>query len=179
MAFENPEELEISLVGQTLTSIKFYNVNDSYFVFDQKNLAVIDGGIELVFGERILAIAWNTEKELFDVNTSSVKPLLGALDFYQIDSAEFPFQQDILGSRVTALKAKWNWYNNLDDELEPVGEKQYILIEVVFSFENGHHFQVATISYEIENKSIHKARFDSQGELLLSLDRVIEIEGIG
>lgn len=77
---------------------------------------------------------------------------------------------------MTAVTAKWNWYNNLDDELEPVGEKQYILIEVVFSFENGHHFQVATISYEIENKSIHKARFDSQGELLLSLDRIVEIE---
>lgn len=64
MAFEKPEELETSLVGQTLTSIKFYNVNDNYFVFDQKNLAVIDGGVELVFGEGILAIAWNAEKEL-------------------------------------------------------------------------------------------------------------------
>lgn len=178
MAFENRDELELSFLGRILTSINLYNVNDNYFVFDPKNLAVIDGGIELIFEERILAIAWNAEKELFDVNTCSVKSLLGDLDYYQIVSTELPFTQKFLGSKLKSIKAKWNWYYNLDDELEPVGEKQYILIEVVLSFENDQQFQIAAISYAIENKNIHKAKFDSQGELLLSIDRIVEIESV-
>ncbi len=178
MAFENIEELEQSFIGRTLTSMNFYNVNDDYFVFNPDNLAVIDGGIELMFEEGILVIAWNAEEELFDVSTNSIKSLLADLDYYQVDSGDLPLGQQLLGSKVASLKAKWNWYQNLDSELMPAGAKQYILNEVIFSFENGHIFQVATINYTIENRSIQNAKFDSQGELLLSVDRIVDIESV-
>ena len=105
MAFENIEELEQSFIGRTLTSMNFYNVNDDYFVFNPDNLAVIDGGIELMFEEGILVIAWNAEEELFDVSTNSIKSLLADLDYYQVDSGDLPLGQQLLGSKVASLKA--------------------------------------------------------------------------
>lgn len=57
MAFENIEDLESTFINQKLKSIKLYNVNDNYFVFDPKSHAVIDGGVEFIFEEEILSIA--------------------------------------------------------------------------------------------------------------------------
>lgn len=176
MAFENTDHLASTFIGQELKSIKLYNVNDKYFVFDPKIHAVIDGGVEFIFEEQTLSIAWNMELEHFDVHPSAVKPLLNDIDYYEIDLADIPFVGDILNSKLQSLKAKWGWYYNLDDELEPIGEKQCFPFEIIFSFENGHQFQIAMVAFDIENKKMCNVKFDVGGQLLLALDGIHEIE---
>lgn len=176
MAFENIEDLESTFINQKLKSIKLYNVNDNYFVFDPKSHAVIDGGVEFIFEEEILSIAWNMDVEHFDVHPTVLKPLINEVDYYEIDSADIPFVQDIFDSRLQSINAKWGWYFNLNDELEPIGEKQYFPFEVIFSFENGRQFQIAMVAFDIENKKMCNVKFDVGGQLLLALDGIHEIE---
>ena len=175
MAFENTHELEQHLLGKILTSIQLYNVNDNFLVFNTNTLAVIDGGIELTFEDHKLVIAWNAEMEMFDVNTSSIQPLLGHLNYYLIDPTDLAVGQQLVGSKLVSIKTKWNWFQNINDELEPVGAKQYILDEIILTFENDKTYQIATIEFSVENKNISNATFDNQGELLLSVDQIIEI----
>jgi hypothetical protein len=178
MAFENTDVLELNFLGKKLTSIQCYNIKDKYEVFNPNTLAVIDGGVELTFDVHKLVIGWNAELELFDVVTTSIEPLLGDLDHHPIDSAELPIGQVLIGSKLISMDTKWNWFQNLDDKSKPVGQKQHILKEVIFTFQTGHMLQLATIQYTIENKNLSKAQYDSQGELLLAYDQIIEIADV-
>lgn len=175
MAFENTEKLNLMFEGKKLTGIKFYNVNDNYFVFNETKLAIIDGGVEFDFEDEKLVLAWNAELELFDNNTESAESLLAHLDYYQIDSNDLPLGIDLLGHKVESIETKWNWYQKLNDELEPYGSNQYVTKEIVITFQSKRILQVATITYEIENKSIKEPKYDYQGNILLSVDNVIEI----
>jgi hypothetical protein len=178
MAFENTDVLELNFLGKKLTSIQCYNVNDKYVVFNPDSLAVIDGGVELTFEEHKLVIGWNAVLELFDVNTSSIEPLLGDLDYYPIVSTDLPLGHDLIGSKLISMDTKWNWFQNLDDDLKPVGQKQHILKEVIFTFQSGQILQLAAIQYTIEDKNLSKAHYDSQGELLLAYGQIIEIADV-
>jgi hypothetical protein len=60
--------------------------------------------------------------------------------------------------------------------MEPIGPKQYIPMEVILRFENGHTFQIAAIQYEIEDRKLSNVSYDCQNELLLSVDQIVPIE---
>jgi hypothetical protein len=178
MAFENTDVLELNFLGKKLTSIQCYNVNDKYVVFNPDSLAVIDGGVELTFEEHKLVIGWNAELELFDVVTTSIEPLLGDLDYHPIDSAELSIGHLLIGSKLISMDTKWNWFQKLNEKSKPVGQKQHILKEVIFTFQSGQILQLAAIQYTIEDKKLSKAQYDSQGELLLAYGQIIEIADV-
>ena len=164
MTLTDTEELESKLTGRVLTNMQFFNVNDNYFVFSPKSQVVIDGGIVLTFNDYQVVIGWSEELELVALTTNSIETLLGKMDFYQIPTDEL-VPDGIIGSVVVSAQTTWNWYYDLDDELEPIGEKQYIPYELVLQLEGEHSIQIAAIAYQIENKNIHSPMFDSQGEL--------------
>ncbi len=176
MALEQTESFGLTLPGKRLTSIQFYNVNENYFVFHPKSLAVIDGGVELDFEGQKLVIGWNSERALFDVDTNSIKPLLGEEDYYQIESADLQIGQNLIGSSLISLEPKWNWFQETNDEMEPIGPKHYIPMEVILRFENSHTFQIAAIQYEIKDRKLSNVSYDCQNELLLSVDQIVPIE---
>lgn len=178
MAFENTDVLELNFLGKKLTSIQCYNVKEKYVVLNPNTLAVIDGGIELTFEEHKLVIGWNAEMELFDVVTNSIEPLLGDLEHHSIDSTELPIGQSLIGSKLISMDTKWNWFQELDAKSKPVGQKQHILKEVIFTFQSGHMLQIAAIQYTIEDKKLSNVHYDSQGELLLSYNQIIEIADV-
>ena len=178
MAFENTDVLELNFLGKKLTSIQCYNIKDKYVVFDPNSLAVIDGGVELTFEEHKLVIGWNAELELFDVVTTSIEPLLGDLDYHPIDSAELSIGHLLIGSKLISMDTKWNWFQKLNEKSKPVGQKQHILKEVIFTFQTGHMLQLAAIQYTMEKENLSNAQYDSQGELLLAYDQIIEIADV-
>jgi hypothetical protein len=178
MAFENTDVLELNFLGKKLTAIQCFNVKEKYVVFNPNTLVVIDGGVEFTFEEHKLVIGWNAEMELFDVVTSSIEPLLGDLDHHPIDSAELSIGQNLIGSKLISMDTKWNWFQELDAKSKPVGQKQHILKEVIFTFQTGRMLQLATIQYTIEDNNLSKAQYDSQGELLLSYNQIIEIADV-
>ncbi|MEZ4800294.1 MAG: hypothetical protein R2809_11075 [Flavobacteriales bacterium] len=150
MAFENTEDLKRLILGKTLTSIRLFNVNDNYFAFNPDNLAVIDGAVELIFDDQKLIIGWNFDAEFFDVSTDTVESLLGEADYYQIDPSDLPIGLDLMGLNVISLEAQWSWYYNLDDELEPIGPKQFVPLEVIVTLDNNSKIQLATTTLKLK-----------------------------
>jgi hypothetical protein len=174
MTLNETEELASKLIGQVLTDMQFFNVNDNYFVFSPKSQVVIDGGVVLTFNDYQLVIGWSEELELVVLTTNTIETVLGKLDFYQIPTDEL-LPDGIIGTAIISAQTTWNWYHDLDDDLEQIGEKQYIPYELVLQLEGEHSIQLASIAYRIENKNIHNPMYDSQGQLLVSIDKMVAI----
>ncbi|MBK7441703.1 MAG: hypothetical protein IPL12_04980 [Bacteroidetes bacterium] len=175
MGFINIENFESQYSGKSLTDIKYFTVNESITLLDANYLAIIDGGIELDFEGSKLVIAWNVDIELFDTANTSINEVFGDLEFYQIDSNSLPLGKSLLGRKLIGLKPKWEWFNNLDDELEPTGPKQYFLIELILFFEDQQSLQLATINYDLEKNEMKQASYDTVGELLIALNQILDI----
>lgn len=175
MAFENTDDINLLFIGKKLSSIKLYQINDEFIVLNPTKSAVIDGGVELDFEGSKLVIGWNSKDEWYDSNTSSFSSLIGKLDYYQIDSNELPLGKNLIGHKVNSLTTKWNWFQKLNNKMDAIGSHQYVLQEIVFTFEKGRTLQIATIHYDIENNTINNVLYDSYGELLLSVDEIVEI----
>ncbi|MEZ4951913.1 MAG: hypothetical protein R2784_21340 [Saprospiraceae bacterium] len=175
MAIEKTADLAHFLVGKKLTSINLYNENDHFLCFNQKKLALIDGGIELGFDKEIISLAWNEKEELFDIAMSPADGLLGSLDYYQISTKDLPIGSDLQGLTIKSANVQWSWYQNVDENFEPIGEKQYIPIELIIEFDHGRVLQIATVDCNIEDGKIQSVSFNSEGELLLSVDTIFEI----
>jgi len=176
MAFHTTEELNFLLPGKIIESVKCYNVNNDLLIFNPKGHAVIDGGVELQLNDLTLSIGWSPELELFDVSTNPISTIFGDLDYYQIAINQLEIGQDMVGSRIASLNTKWNWYQDLNDEHESIGGKQFILYELILTFENSRTLQIATINYSLEDNSLQNLTYHSQVELLVAADRIIAIQ---
>ena len=178
MAFHTTEELNFLLPGKIIESVKCYNVNNDLLIFNPKGHAMIDGGVEIQLNDLTLSIGWSPELELFDVTANPISTLLKKLDFYQIDTKQLEIGSDLVGLKIISCSTKWNWYKDLNDDFEPIGNKHYILNELILTLENGRTFQLATINYKLDNNGIQDVTFDSQGELMLSADTIIPIQSL-
>lgn len=178
MAFHTTEELNFLLPGKIIESVKCYNVNNDLLIFNPKGQAVIDGGVEIQLNDLTLSIGWSPELELFDVTVNPISTLLKKLDFYQIDTKQLEIGSDLVGLKIVSYSAQWNWYQDLNDDFEPVGNKKYILNELILTFENGRTFQIASINYKLDSNGLQDLILDSQGELMLSADTIIPIQSL-
>lgn len=177
MALATTTELELILLGKKIVHIGYFNVNDNFVVFDPKGMAIVDGGITIQCEDVSLSIAWNEEKELFDVTTEPIETLLQNLDFYQIPREDIPMGSYLTGQEIEEMQVQYNWYQELDDDLELTGPKKYIIEELVIQFHSKDVLQIATIDYSIENKTLTNPTFNCQGALLVTLNNRIPIEG--
>ncbi len=176
MGLINIENFESEYSGKILTSIKYFTINESITLLDANYLAIIDGGIELNFEGSKLIIAWNVDIELFDTANTSINEVFGDLEFHQINSNTLPLGKSLLGCKLLTIKPKWEWFYNLDDELEPVEPKQYFLIELILLFENQQSLQLATIKYDSEKNEMKQSGDDTVGDLLIVLNQIIPID---
>lgn len=172
---QNTSEFESRFLGKRITKISAFNVNNPFWVFDLNSLAATDGGIEIEFEDEKMVVGWHHELEMYLADTVSVKSLLGPIPHYQILSAELPLLKKLVGSKLVSLKAKWDWYQDLNDDLEPFGEKQYVPKDFFLTFQDGQILQIATVSFDIENDTIHNPVYDSCGQILISVGKVFEI----
>jgi hypothetical protein len=175
MAFDETETLSTWLIGEQLQNIALYQVNEHYFVFNPTTI-VIDGGIVLDFGNKKLSIGWNAEKELIDSSTDSINSLLGELEYYTLEDDEIAIMTCVTGRNVVNIEIKWSWYNDVNDDFEFIDGDRYIIEEIIIEFEGGVHLQIATIDYTVEDRKIHKPVFSCQGEILVTTNRILDIQ---
>ncbi len=177
MAFNETDKLESWLKGEQLFKIEFYNVNENYFVFDPNTL-IVDGAVVLDFGVKKLVIGWNEERELLDSTTEPMTTLLGNLEYYKIEDDGQEIANALIGRKIVSSRVKWNWYNEIDENLEFIAGDRYIIEDIVLEFEDGAHIQIATVEYTIEEGRISSPVYSSQGEILVTTKEILEIQTI-
>jgi hypothetical protein len=176
------EELEQSVkekvLDKEITDIKVFNVDDSYSEFVPDSQWVVDGGIQIEFGNQFICVGWNFVNAGFDFSLSkTADQILGEAPYYQINLQKMKGLADFVGSRIRDIKFKWEFYQELDEEGKPKQEKVYTPVELLLEFDYNAFLQIAEIEFRINPKvfEISTAKFNIFGQLLLSVNKRIEI----
>jgi hypothetical protein len=166
------------LLNKELTAIEFYTINDKYWVFDEEKVWVLDCGVQLTFGEEHFTFAWNSEKQFYEHHIGKVEEITGDHEIKALHAAELEGIQKLFGKKITSAKYQWNFYHDLDDNFQPVEQKNYMPMEMILTFENESVLQLAGINFKVdtENKTITDLTFDSTGDFLVALNHTFEIK---
>ena len=117
-------------INQIIKEIRLYHVNDNYMAIDPEHKWVIEGGVEFVFDEYTVSLAWNNEMQLYDILQGEIETLTGDLDIYEMDFSDHPNITKIPGKKIQEIQFNWTWYQKMDEEMELVEEKTYIPQEI-------------------------------------------------
>lgn len=178
MALKNTENFSNQFIGKQLTDIRLYNINTDYLLYEPNACIVIDGGVELHFGEEVLSIGWNETSELVDLAQTPLANFVDELVLLPIRTKEFNPEALLLNKSVKSLEIKWNWYQDVDHNLDTKGTLNYIPIQMNFTFEDNCTLQIAAVSYETKKNEIAYFYSDSENELLIAYNRQVDIKEI-
>lgn len=178
MALKQTSNFTNQFIGKQLTDIRLFNINEDYLLYEPNACIVIDGGVELHFGEEVLSIGWNETTELIDLAPKPLANFVDELILLPIRSKEFKPEALLLNKSVKSLDIKWNWYQTFDNKLKTIEELNYIPLELLFTFEDNSFLQVAAVSYDIRKGEVKYFYSDSENELLIAYNRKIDIKEI-
>ncbi|MCG8321456.1 MAG: hypothetical protein MI921_18275 [Cytophagales bacterium] len=167
--------IEKFLLNRTLTDIEFYNINPYYFSPDPDKTWIINGGIELTFDDDNFSFGWNEKKEFFEAIPGSFDALMTDLTFESLGAQNVRGLQDLIGKSVSNLKFKWNFYQEYDEDFKLKEEKKYMPFEIIIEFNDGNFLQISAVDCEIYTDKIGEIIYDSQAQLLISLNERFEI----
>ena len=176
---ESATKITAHLVNQKIAGIQFFNLNDSYFIFDPNSIWVFDTGIQLTLESGIFSFGWNSEFDGFDYSTEKTMDQLQTDEtVYTIDPEETKALEQLIGATITDVSYEWDYYQDYDEFAQLKEEKIYVPVQIKLQLDNDHTLQLAALRYGIhpETKQIAKANFDLQGQLFVSLNNVLEVE---
>jgi len=162
-------------VNQIVKDIKFYHVNENYMAIDPDHKWLIEGGVEFVFENYSVSLAWNNEMQLYDIIQGTIEELTEDLDIYEMDFDDHPNVMKIPGKKIEEVTFNWTWYQKMDEEMELVEEKTYIPQEIRIQFEDNLLLQLATIVFQSRDKMIEKPIFDSQSVILVTINQPVHV----
>lgn len=176
---ELDKKIKLHLIGKEITGIEIFNINDNYYVFNPESLWAFDGGIQISFGETFLSWGWNYETEIFEFSTEKKTiELLGNANFYQVDPTQILKIHELKGSRIKDVKIKWEFYQDINEDFEPIGERIYTPVNIILIFESKSFLQMATLNFMISGKpfKIINAQYDLAGKMLFSINDEITVD---
>jgi hypothetical protein len=176
---ELKKKIEELLIGKEIKSIKIFNVNDSFFVFEATASWVFDGGIEIITEENILTLAWDHLNDGFSFKVDEgVESLLEGADYYQVEDEITSGVQNTSKQLVESLNLKCQFYQEYDENAQLKEEKTYVPTELVIRFNEDQLIKIALIDFGIDpaTKQIGIAQYDLFGRLYLSLNEDLEIK---
>ena len=144
-------------------------------VFDPDHKWVIEGGVEFIFETYVISFAWNSNMQLFDMIQGQIEELTDEMDIFELDLTDHPYISKIPGMKIEEINFSWNWYQQMDDEMELVEEKTYIPQEIKIKFGEDILLQLATIIFKLKDKQIQKPTFDSQSMMLVTVNQPVEV----
>lgn len=176
---DTTEEKEIKrhILGKPLTAIEFYNLNRNYLVPDENHIWIIDGGIELCFGSDVFSFAWSDTNQFYMHCREKIGTLTGEMKTAPLGATEIEGIRELIGKKITGAEIVWNWYSDMDENYEPTDVMHYMPMGIDLLFDNGSRLQLAAIKYALDpaTVSVIDPTYDSEGELLITLDHLLEI----
>lgn len=177
MKIQNNTELESFFAEKTLTAVKLAQVNDSFNVFYPNKQIAIDGGVELLIDDQPFFFGWKIQLEAIESGTYSLKESLGEIEHYILNDNDIMVASQFIGQKIISVNATWNIYEKMSDEEYPELVPVDVMEQIILEFENGKTLQIAAISYEEKDGKITDAKWDLHGEILVSANDVVPIEG--
>ena len=166
------------LIGKTISNIKLYNINDEYYAFYEESHWVFDGGIQFNLDDSIACWGYDYENEMFEFSfNKEITEYLDEIDYYQLETENIKGVSELQGAKIKDVVIKWEFYRNIDENLEPFGEKIYVPIEIILYFDFNMTLQLALIDFEINEEPFKMVDpiYALEGEILYSFNKKVKI----
>ena len=170
------ELLNSQLLNKTLNDIEFFDQFLEYISPDDKLFWLVDGGIQLKIDDAYFSFAWSYDDEFFNLVPKKVNEISQELQFQNLEAKQEPKIKNLIGSTITHVESKWNTYQDLDDDLQPSGEIKYMPLEIIIHFSNLCFLQIAAIRCEVDDLKLLGMFYNSESDLLISLNKKVEIK---
>ncbi len=163
------------LLNKTINDIEFFDTDLIYVSPDMEHTWIVDGGIQFKIDNDYFSFAFTTEQEFFNTFSLKVEELNNDFPLESLEAKNLEQVNSIIGTKITDVKAIWNFYNELDENFEEIAEKKYMPFEIILYLDNKSFMQIAVVDYVMENNSLKDLRYDSERELLISVNKKFEI----
>ncbi|NJO69918.1 MAG: hypothetical protein HC830_12125 [Bacteroidetes bacterium] len=167
------QALKSLFINKTLQDIEFYDSDMRYFSPDMEKTWIVDGGIEFNLDGEFVSYVFSAEQDFFNVFVEKLENLNERFESKNLGARDVPALDALVGKKVTGIEAKWNFYTELDEDFEPTGDKKYMPIELIVTFDDSSFLQLAAIQYNIQENQLINFQFNSERELLISLNKKI------
>lgn len=158
-----------------LMDLKIFQVNQYYYQEKSGNLFVFEG-IEMKFSKGFFSIGFSSEYEYNMFQATPFHELYEGENDREINTTETQKLSVLIGKKIVDVSFKTAEFNEVVDYTMKV-EKVTRIVEVLLTFETNETLQIATVNYDYEeNKPPKNYRYDITGELLISLNHIIEIK---
>jgi hypothetical protein len=169
------EQINKLLVGKTLNDIEFFDSDLLYVSPDMDHEWIVDTGIQLQLDDVFFCFAFTGEQEFFNVFPKKIEELGNEFETKALGARDVADINTIIGATITDVKARWNFYTELNDDIETYGDKKYMPFELILYFSNGSMLQIAAMNYEMLENKLVNLQYCSERELLISVNKIIEI----
>ena len=172
---QRENRIRVHLIGNSIQNITCYTLEDSYFITEDQNTVITNVGIEMQVKGITFSFGWIPELELIDFQNDALNkdydvPVNKMEEF---SSNLTTYVQD---KEIEEIDFQWNFYHEADENLEPLGEPNYIPVEMLVTFSDGSRLQLAAMSYHFQEGMISDMFFDSQEDVLISIDKQLKID---
>lgn len=158
-----------------LMDLKIFQVNQYYYQEKSGNLFIFEG-IEMKFSKGFFSIGFSSEYEYNTFQATPFHELYEGENDREINTTETQKLSGLIGKKIVDVSFKTTEFNEVVDYTMKV-EKVTKIVEVLLTFETNETLQIATVNYDYEeNKPPKNYRYDITGELLISLNHIIEIK---
>lgn len=173
-------KLKDFILNKPLTSIEFYNTDQGYMAVDEEHTWIIDAGVQLGFGDALFSFGWNSETQQYEQHYGKLETLADGMEIGGLDAASVPAVHALISQQISNAEIVWNWYSELDENYEPTDVKHYIPMGILLHFSNGSTLQLAGARYQldIQTQQLKNVIYDSESQLLVSVDKIIEIRQV-
>ncbi len=175
---EKHEELiEQIFVNKILKDVEFFDTDAKYLSPDMDQTWIIDGGVQFQLDDDFFSFAFTSKMEFFDLYDKKIDQLNNEFSVESLGAKDVERISYLINKKITSIEVKWNYYAELDENLDLKPEKNYMPVEIILYFDDSRNFlQLAVIDYGIRNGDLCGLQFDSSGDLLISANKRLKIQ---
>lgn len=162
-------------LNKTLNDIEFFDTDLRYISPDMDQTWIVDGGVQFNMDDKYVSFAFSGLQQFFNVFPGKVEDLHNEFELKFLGARDVTGINALVGNTVTDIKVVWNFYTELDEDFEETGEKKYMPSEIVLVFSNQSFLQMAAVEYNIHENKLINLHYNSERELLISLNKKFDI----
>lgn len=162
-------------LNKTLSDIDFFDTNLKYVSPDMEQTWIIDGGVQFKLDDNYVSFAYSGELQFFNIFLGKAEELRDDYELKSLGATEVEAINALVGKTITNINTVWNFYKDLDENFEEIGEKKYMPSEILLTFSDQSFLQMAAVEYNILENQIINLQYNSERELLVSVNKKFEI----
>jgi hypothetical protein len=176
---ELTKEFKSRVINNTVRTIQFFHINDSFTPSSKEKCHLIDGGIEIGLDNYSFGIRWNYDDEIYNWFENAAKNKFDKNDFNKVEITKFLDPNDFINFKIIEVDLLWEYFQNFDIDNKPVSKKHFIPLQIHLKFENNSQLLIALVNYKYDKTKGGAYGFTFnllESEILISSESIGEIK---